>query len=383
MQHKAPVSWSHTKPGLLKRRRPVVAHRTPPNPSPVVAHGAGRPSLPALSGGTTLPNAIGGLPTTGSLLTPLCASPLPKLRLSDGGERQITPEDIARFEAKIITDGECWTWTSTLSACGYGKFSFRDTKLRAHRFAYIVARGLIPDGLVLDHLCRNRACSNPSHLEAVTQDENVRRGKAAETGKRHAKRYEIDAVIRPLYGRLCLRPTVTPMLAALRAAGIGNSPVQALAARRRVEAAEPELATYPTRMDLIGAAVPYKTHCNNGHPYEGDNAGRQGKDCLVCGRLRWARRTGRDPEEVGKSATHCPQGHPYSGPNLYIDFRGHRQCRVCKRASGRRALEKKRAAEQASVQPCGHLSGEGNSCTRPHGHEGQHHARLPRPAVTT
>src|SRR3990167_7266351 len=80
----------------------------------------------------------------------------------------------------------CWLWTGQLSASGYGKLEVnrngRRCKLSAHRVAFEVYKGPIPDGLCLDHLCRQRSCINPDHLEPVTKRENARRGVVARHG---------------------------------------------------------------------------------------------------------------------------------------------------------------------------------------------------------
>lgn len=68
----------------------------------------------------------------------------------------------------------CWEWTGAKTAAGYGQFTRR--KEYAHRHAYEDLVGPIPEGLVIDHLCRNPSCVNPDHLEPVTQRENIRRG---------------------------------------------------------------------------------------------------------------------------------------------------------------------------------------------------------------
>jgi hypothetical protein len=96
-----------------------------------------------------------------------------------------------RFWPKVNKDAPngCWEWTAFLLRGGYGQFVFRDgsTKLiRSHRFAYELLVGPIPDGLVLDHLGRNRACVNPDHLEPVTNAENIARGSRAT--QTHCKR---------------------------------------------------------------------------------------------------------------------------------------------------------------------------------------------------
>lgn len=87
-------------------------------------------------------------------------------------------DPMERFFSKVVIsrNTSCWVWTDHLEF-GYGIFSIRGTIFRAHRFAYIIYKGAIEEGLVIDHLCRNKRCVNPDHLEAVTQSLNITRGK--------------------------------------------------------------------------------------------------------------------------------------------------------------------------------------------------------------
>lgn len=88
---------------------------------------------------------------------------------------------ISRFMAKVDFCGPeshlgtpCWQWTASTDG-RYGVF-WADRKVKAHRVSYEIHVGPVPEGLMLDHLCRNTRCVNPEHLEPVTRSENARRG---------------------------------------------------------------------------------------------------------------------------------------------------------------------------------------------------------------
>lgn len=82
-----------------------------------------------------------------------------------------------RFWEKVSATLGCWKWLGGKNTAGYGYFWFEGRTVGAHQHAYTEAYGPIPAGQEPDHLCENKGCVNPAHLEAVAHIENVRRGK--------------------------------------------------------------------------------------------------------------------------------------------------------------------------------------------------------------
>ena len=85
-------------------------------------------------------------------------------------------DPVDRITDRVDMSGECWVWTAYLNHAGYGQMALDGVRHPAHRAVYMVLVGPIPEGLDLDHLCRNRACVNPDHLEPVTRSVNLSRG---------------------------------------------------------------------------------------------------------------------------------------------------------------------------------------------------------------
>lgn len=91
--------------------------------------------------------------------------------------------NVERFWSHVDQSEDCWEWTGA-RADGYGMFGVHRRMYGAHRVSYVLAHGMMPSGLVIDHICHNRVCVNPDHLRAVTSKQNNEHLQGARKGNR-------------------------------------------------------------------------------------------------------------------------------------------------------------------------------------------------------
>ena len=102
----------------------------------------------------------------------------------------ISDSDAERFMKKVDRSGDCWLWTAVRNSDGYGNFKLNGTMIKAHRVAYTLFLGPIPNGLHVLHRCDVPGCVNPNHLFLGTHMENMIDREAK--GRGHDKRGEAN-----------------------------------------------------------------------------------------------------------------------------------------------------------------------------------------------
>lgn len=190
------------------------------------------------------------------------------------------------FWARVDKSGDCWLWMGARKPSGYGTVAVGGTTTTAHRWAYLLNGGVIPEGYQLDHLCGNPPCVRPSHMEPVPGA--VNNGRSSSPPAVNARKTE------------CLR---------------GHP-----------------LSGDNLRIDAAG-----KRQCR---------ACRRERQRRSRARLA-SIHVGPGTGSVNRSKTHCPQGHPYDAANTWTDRRGHRYCRECMRIANRRRRATSAQGKQA------------------------------------
>ena len=126
------------------------------------------------------------------------------IQIHDGGSWPAGTSWAYRFWRRVLVgeDDECWPWLGKIRR-GYGQVKTRhhspddphESYIQAHRMAYYLVLGDIPDGLVLDHTCRTKSCCNPWHLEVVAQGVNNERARFYRTTDALIKEYQEESAI--------------------------------------------------------------------------------------------------------------------------------------------------------------------------------------------
>jgi hypothetical protein len=198
--------------------------------------------------------------------------------------------DYERFLSKItVTQSGCWEKTGKKDKDGYKFFSISGRDQRAHRYSYEIHKGKIPEGLVIDHLCKNEGCCNPDHLEVVTVAENNRRG-------------ELITRLKEWHSKL----------------------------NREAKFKHGQKASLQAVKNRIA-----KPDCKNGHLWTKEttyiNPSNKHRKCRTCMESHTRAIARKEQQEKARlENTHCNNGHLRSAENTYTEPKsGHKKCKLC------------------------------------------------------
>ena len=225
--------------------------------------------------------------------------------------------------------GKCLVWTNAAKSWdGYGRFHPTGNPVQAHRWSYENIVGPIPEGMSIDHLCHNRACVNPEHLEPVTT--------AVNNARKYPRPKPTHRVTHCPKGHE-YTPENTYVNNGARYCRQCN-----LLKGRKYETYDPK---------RHGAHEAAKTHCKNGHLFDEANttwvktSSGVGRHCKTCDRERRRITNPTVPGTYQREKTQCKYGHPFSDTNtkivIYKDGRQMRQCRICVNARQRSYTKQK------------------------------------------
>lgn len=249
----------------------------------------------------------------------------------------------AFWERFVRTPYGCLVWTGYYNPkTRYGSFTIQEdggvkTHL-AHRLAWTLLVGPIPKGLVVDHGnpergCLNRGCGEPSHLELVTQAENLRRrvghddGAAYQRNKTHCPSghaYDEKNTYLNKDGSRSCRTCSRDKAAARHAKARAENPL------------EPRVL---------------KSSCKNGHEFTPENTRvnpKGARECRTCKRAQVAAYRAR-PKVVQFQSDACKNGHVYGEDNTYVDPTGNRSCRTCSKARTKEWYDRTRSKNARST----------------------------------
>lgn len=247
-------------------------------------------------------------------------------------------------------DDDCWLWHGSMSN-GYGTVHVGGTNRVAHAVLYEWYVGPIPYGKELDHLCRNRNCVNPKHLEPVTRSQNVRR--ALEANGKGKPEQALPLRVVPAIPQRRI-PARCKRGHALTDDNISWQEVHQGARDfvrwRCKECNRAKTQRYRDAVVQEERALPVPPQsCVHGHALEGENLrlAKTGWVCVECQRAAGRRayhKKVREPKLLPPKPDFCVNGHAMQGGNVAKNVTGW-VCVTCRRAAGLRAYYKKKAME--------------------------------------